>query len=81
MVMTAKTLLYDMNVRLQMQEKGVTSPPQSIKDATRKLVSELKLLAPDEVIDSVVVSETPLHIRYIRAKTGQVLAEIHAQET
>ncbi|MDO8652996.1 MAG: hypothetical protein Q7R66_12480 [Undibacterium sp.] len=81
MATTAKVLLFDMNVRLKMQEEGITSPPQSIKDVTRQLVSELKALVPEEVIDVVVVSEAPLHARYIRAKTGQVLAEIHGQNT
>ena len=67
-----------MTARLKMQDEGIASPLQSVKDATRQLVSQLALLAPEEEIDIVVVEKQPLHARYVRAKTGQVLAEIHA---
>jgi len=78
---TAKELLSIMTVRLKMQESGVTSPAQSVKDATRQLVTQLAHLAPEEEIDVAVVQSDPLHARYIRSKTGQVLAELHAQGT
>ena len=75
---TAKELLCIMTVRLKMQDEGITSPVQSVRDATRQLVCQLALLAPEEEIDIVVVEKEPLLARYVRAKTGQVLAVIHA---
>jgi hypothetical protein len=75
---TAKELLSIMTVRLKMQELGVKCPAQSVKDATRQLVAQLGHLAPEEAVDVVVVQSDPLQARYIRAKTGQVLAELHS---
>lgn len=74
---TAKELLNIMTVRLKMQEDGITSPGASVKVATEQLVAQLEPLSPEEQIDVVVVKEVPLHARYIRAKTGQVLAVIY----
>ena len=74
---TAKELLNIMTVRLKMQEDGITSPVASVKVATKQLVAQLESLLPEEKIDVVVVKEVPLHARYIRTKTGQVLAVIY----
>ena len=81
MITTAKELLSIMTVRLKMQEKGITSPVASVKAATKELVAQLGPLSPEEEIDVVVVQESPLHARYVRTKTGQVLAEVHGQNT
>lgn len=78
---TAQALLNIMTVRLKMQEDGTISTARSVKDATRQLVSQLVPLSPEEDIEVLVVERDPLHARYIRTKTGQILAEIHGQET
>jgi len=78
---TAKDLLNIMSVRLKMQEDGITSPAASVRAATKQLVARLQTLLPKEEIQIEVVQEDPLHVRYIRTKTGQILAEIHSQDT
>lgn len=78
---TAKQLLSIMTVRLGMQEDGVTNPPQSIKDATRQLVANLHLLSPEEKIDIVIVTTDPIHAKYVRIETGQVLAEVRSDQS
>ncbi|NJA08196.1 hypothetical protein HC024_21035 [Methylococcaceae bacterium WWC4] len=73
----AKDLLQIMTVRLKMQEAGITSPSQSVRDATKQLVAKLEAVAPDEEIEVAIINNDPLYAKYIRTKTGQVLAEIH----
>ena len=36
--------------RMEMQEEGITNPPQRIKDFTKKLVEKLSLMPLDEEI-------------------------------
>lgn len=73
MTRTAKALFFDMNIRLKMQREGITSPPQAIRDLARTLVDKLSQLDPAEPIE---VSVDGKRLRYIRVRTGEVLAEI-----
>jgi hypothetical protein len=65
-----------MTVRHDMQVKGITHPQPSVVNATKQLVEKLAKLDPLEAIDVVVLAEDPVHAQYIRAKTGELLAEI-----
>ena len=78
-VTSAKSLLRIMTVRHDMQVKGITQP--SVVNATKELVEKLAKLDPAEAIDVVVVAEDPVHAHYIRAKTGELLAEIKMADT
>ena len=73
---TAQALLDVMTTRLRMQENGVTNPPQSIRNVTKSLVSQLAALPPDDPIQVVVLRKKPLHAQYIQERTGFILAEI-----
>jgi hypothetical protein len=76
---TAEALLNIMFVRLAMQEAGTTKPHPSAALATRQLVEKLSALAPSEVVEVSYTLE-PLHARYVRIQTGEVLAEILERE-
>jgi hypothetical protein len=58
-----------------MQHQGITDPPTGVKAATRALVEKLSTMDPGEEI--AVFYAGSLLARYIRASTGEVLAEIH----
>ena len=62
-----------------MQDDGVTQAHSAVRAATRQLVSRLSLIEPDERIE-VSCEVNPLHVRYIRALTGEVLAEIQVDQ-
>lgn len=72
---TAEALLNVMAIRLVMQESGTTKPHASVVRATQQLVEKLAALAPSEKVD-ISYSLEPLHVRYVRSRTGEVLAEI-----
>lgn len=71
---TSFELLKTMRVRLSMIESGLTSPDETVATATKLLVQRLSELPADEAIQ-VTYTESPLHARYIREGTGEVLAE------
>jgi hypothetical protein len=79
-VTTAKSLLRIMAVRQGMQIGGITHPPSAVVNATNELVERLISLDPMEAIDVHVVAEHPIHAQYIRTKTGELLAEIKAEQ-
>lgn len=72
---TSSELLKIMSMRLAMLESGVTNPHPSAAAATRLLVERLSSLPHDEAVQ-IACTEDPLHARYIRTSTGEVLAEI-----
>ncbi len=62
-----------------MQDECITHPHPAVRAATRQLVSRLSVIEPEERIE-VSCEVNPLHARYIRALTGEVLAEIQIDE-
>ncbi len=70
---TAKELLKVMQIRLTMQETGITNPPEAVKTATKALVDQLSQF-PDEEKISIVIEET--NGKYTQQSTGKVLADI-----
>lgn len=72
---TAEALLNIMSVRLAIQESERTQPHPSVAFATRQLVQKLSALEPGERVELSYTLE-PLHVRYVRSQTGEVLAEI-----
>lgn len=76
---TAEALLNIMSVRLSIQVSGRTKPHPSVALATRELVQKLSALAPGERVEISYTLE-PLHVRYVRSQTGEVLAEILESE-
>jgi hypothetical protein len=68
-----------MRLRKSMQDDGTTHPHPAVRAATRELVSRLSLIEPGERIE-VSCKVNPLHARYIRELTGEVLAEIQIDE-
>jgi hypothetical protein len=77
---SAKSLLLIMTIRHGMHVKGKIHPHPSVVDATEQLVKKLAELDPSEPIDIVVLSKNPVHAQYLRAKTGELLAEIKIEE-
>ena len=75
----ARSLLNIMKVRKSMQDDGITHPHPAVRAATLELVSKLSLIEPRERIE-VSCELNPLHARYIRELTGEVLAEIQIDE-
>ncbi|CAM8632104.1 hypothetical protein MCEZEM1_03337 [Comamonadaceae bacterium] len=73
-----KSYLDVMSVRLGMIDAGVIFPSRSVADATRKLVQRLGELDPEEEIEVSIARTEPLKAKYIRIKTGDLLAEIDA---
>jgi len=71
----AGELLRTMRVRLEMQREGITNPPDNVKAATRALVEKLSGIDASEEIEVTYAGN--LLARYIRASTGEVLAEIY----
>lgn len=71
----AGELFETMKVRLKMQEEGITDPSSSVKSATIALVQKLSAIDPSEDIE-VTFGELSI-AKYIRASTGEVLAEIN----
>lgn len=76
---TAEALLNIMSVRIVMQESGMTKPHSAVVIATQQLVQKLAALAPSESVEISYTLE-PLHARYVRSQTGEVLAEILVQD-
>jgi hypothetical protein len=74
-----RSLLNIMKVRESLQDDGITPPHPAVRAATRQLVSRLSVIEPEERIE-VSCEVNPLHARYIRALTGEVLAEIQIDE-
>lgn len=73
----AGELLGTMKVRQQMQLRGVTNPPASVKRATELLVERLKTIPSSEAIET---SSAPgVLLRYVRVHTGEILADIPDQ--
>lgn len=71
----AGELFETMKVRLSQQKDGTTNPPENVKDATNMLVDKLSRIPPDE--DIITENDPPFLARYVRVKTGEVLAEIY----
>jgi len=71
----ARSLLNILSVRESMQDDDITHPHPAVRAATRQLVSRLSVIEPEEHIE-VSCEVNPLHARYVRALTGEVLAEI-----
>lgn len=71
---TARQLLNIMSVRLSMLESSTTNADQVVALATKQLVERLALLAPDEPVE-VTYTVNPLHVKYLRQSSGEVLAE------
>jgi DNA-binding HxlR family transcriptional regulator len=80
-VTSAESLLITMSIRRAMQADGITRPSLSVREATEVLVEKLRLLDATEAIDVVVISEVPVHVQYVRVKTGELLAEIRMADT
>lgn len=78
MSITAGELLGIMSLRLKMQEDGLTNPPMLVKVATKSLVGKLSNLAGQEKIEISIVDD--VFAKFIRATTGEVLAEINMDE-
>jgi hypothetical protein len=76
---TAGELLDIMTTRLGMQQDGVTNPSDSVKKATRDLVEKLTPLNRKEKIK--LVAGAGIEAQYVRASTGEVLAEIKDEDT
>ena len=74
MSVKAGELLDIMSARLGIQEKVVTDPSVSVKDATKSLVMKLSKIDASENI-RIIIEEGNL-AKYIRASNGEVLAEI-----
>ena len=72
-----RSLLNIMKVRESMQDDGITHPHPAVRAATRQLVSRLSVIEPEERIE---VSCESASRAYIRALTGEVLAEIQIDE-
>jgi len=68
-----------MTVRLAMQDSGTTKPHPSVVKATRQLIEKLAVLDPTESVEISYIVE-PFHVKYIRAQTGEILAEILEDE-
>jgi hypothetical protein len=77
---SAKSLLRIMTIRHSMQMEEITHPQPSVVSATKQLVEKLATLDPTEAIDVVVLAENPVHAQYIRAKTGELLAEMQIED-
>ena len=77
---SSKSLLRIMTIRHSMQVEGKTHPHPSVVKATKQLVEKLAELDPTEAIDVVVLAENPVHAQYIRARTGELLAEIQMED-
>lgn len=73
----AGALLNIMLRRLEMHKAGTTNPAETIKVATEKLVNCLSKIDPSEAIEIKLENNTPIRAKYIRSKTGEVLAEIN----
>jgi hypothetical protein len=74
----AGELLRTMMIRQSCQQDGITNPPESVKYATNQLVEKLQEIEESEEISTV--SKSPLIVRYIRVKTGEVLTEIYEEK-
>lgn len=77
---SVKSLLQTMTIRRAMQVEGITHPHLSVANATKQLVEKLATLDPTEAINVVILAKNPVHAQYIRAKTGELLAEIQMED-
>lgn len=76
---TAKSLLNIWPVRLGMYESSHVSPHPAVVQAAKQLAQRLRHLPAEEPIEISYVVE-PLHAKFIREKTGEVLAEIKEEQ-
>lgn len=51
--LTAKHVLEVYKTRLEMQEAGITNPPENIKEITKSIVETLPKLPMQEIVDYV----------------------------
>lgn len=51
--LTAKHVLEVYKTRLEMQEAGITNPPENIKEFTQSIVETLSKLPMEEIVDYV----------------------------
>jgi hypothetical protein len=77
---SVSSLLRIMTIRRSMQVEGITHPQPYVVNATKQLVEKLATLDPTEAINVVILANNPVHAQYIRAKTGELLAEIHMED-
>jgi len=77
---TAGELLRIMKVRLACEDEGITDPPSAVKEVTRALVHKLSQLESAEEIKIDVLLSQPLVARYVRAATGEALAELSTDQ-
>lgn len=73
MGVVAGELLEIMDTRLAMQDEGTTNPAPSVKTATRELVEKLSIIDASETIKIITVKNELT--RYVRASSGEILAE------
>ena len=77
--MKAGEVLSIMTARLQMQNDGITTPPENIKKYTKELVKKLSLLDGDEEIELEITDSNK--VKTIRVATGEVIAERDDENT
>ena len=75
-ITTAGSLLRIYSTRLEMAQSGATHPSAEGRNLFKRLVDELTPLDPEEPIDVQIISEDPMLARFVRARTGVVLAEL-----
>lgn len=51
--LTAKHVLEVYKTRLEMQEAGITNPPENIKEFTQSIVETLSKLPMEEIVDYI----------------------------
>jgi hypothetical protein len=69
-------LLKVMELRLQMQREGIINPVESVRAGTAALVKLLLAMDPSEKVD-IRSSEGEVFVaRYVRATSGELLAEL-----
>nr|WP_298005300.1 hypothetical protein [uncultured Flavobacterium sp.] len=51
--LTAKHVLEVYKTRLEMQEAGITNPPENIKEITQSIVETLSKLPMEEIVDYI----------------------------
>ncbi len=76
MTVRVENLLDVMNIRYSMQNEGLTTPSQHVKDVTKTMIDKLSRLEKSEEIEIMVFEQEPLlHSKYVRKLTGEILAE------
>ena len=72
----AGALLEIYSLRMGMQEHGTTHPSQYGRNLARLLVEKLSQLDSSEEIEIVTSENGKLPAKFVRAVTGEVLAEV-----